>query len=70
MDDLVSRLPYPRQRAERYRQVAAEYSQLGTGAWPPYLRPYFDRLAEEYRLRAAWEFHVADEVPAADPSHA
>jgi hypothetical protein len=65
MDDLVSRITDPRHRAERYRQLALEYSQLAARAWPPYLRPYYDRLAEEYRLRAAWEFHVADEAAAA-----
>ena len=70
MDDPVSRMPDPRQRAERYHQVAVEYSQLAAGAWPPHLRPYYDRLAEQYRLRAAWEFHVADQEAAADPSHA
>jgi hypothetical protein len=50
----------PARRAERYRQVAAEYSELANDASSPFLRTHYRRLAEEYRLRAEGELRVLE----------
>jgi hypothetical protein len=52
MDDPFSSMQNPARRAERYRQVAAEYSEWAKDASSPFLRTHCRRLAEEYRLRA------------------
>ena len=46
--------------ADRYRQIAAEYSGLSKGTTDPFLRPYYLRIAKGYIVRAngelqAWE---------------
>jgi hypothetical protein len=42
----------PLSRAERYQKVAAEYSDLAKAASSPFLRTYYQRTGEQYRLRA------------------
>ena len=60
MDDPFSGMQDPARRAERYRQVAAEYSELANDAASPFLRTHDRRLAEEYRLRAEGELRVLE----------
>ena len=60
MDDPFSGMQDPARRAERYRQVAAEYSELANDAASPFLRTHYRRLAEEYRLRAEGELRVLE----------
>jgi muconolactone delta-isomerase len=55
MDDPFSRMPDPSMSADRYRKVAAEYSELAKDAASPFLRTYYWRIAEEYRVRAEGE---------------
>jgi hypothetical protein len=52
MDDPFSRMQDPAKRAERYQKVAEEYADLAKDASSPFLRAYYQRTAEEYRLRA------------------
>jgi hypothetical protein len=47
-------------RADRYRKVAAEYADLAKDASAPFLRAYFQRIAEEYIVRADGELRVLD----------
>jgi hypothetical protein len=42
----------PLSRAERYQKVAAEYLDFATTASSPFLRSYYQRTGEKYRLRA------------------
>jgi hypothetical protein len=42
----------PLSRAERYQKVATEYSDLAKTASSPFLRTYYQRTGEQYRLRA------------------
>jgi hypothetical protein len=52
MDDPFSRMQDPAKRAERYRKMAEEYAGLVKEASSPFLRAYYQRTAEEYRVRA------------------
>ena len=45
----------PLSRVERYQKVAAEYSGFAKTASSPFLRTYYQRTGEEYRLRAERE---------------
>jgi hypothetical protein len=65
MDDPFSRMQDPAKRAERYGKMAEEYSELAKGASSPFLRAYFQRIAEEYRLRAQGELRVLESEGAA-----
>ena len=60
MDDPFSRTQDPSRRADRYRKVAGEYSELAKDASSPFLRTYYHRIAEEYRLRAEGELRVLE----------
>jgi hypothetical protein len=60
MDDPFSEIQNPARRAERYRQVAAAYSEWAKDASSPFLRTHYRRLAEEYRLRAEGELRVLE----------
>jgi len=60
MDDSFSRMQDPAKRAERYQKVAEEYAELAKGASSPFLRSYFQRIAEEYLLRAQGELRVLE----------
>ena len=52
MDDPFSRMQDPAKRAERYRKMAEEYAGLVKEASSPFLRAYYQRTAEEYRVLA------------------
>jgi hypothetical protein len=60
MDDPFSRMQDPTKRAERYRQMAEEYAELANAASSPFLRAYYQRTAEEYRVRAQGELRVLE----------
>jgi hypothetical protein len=52
--------PIRQGRADRYQKVAGEYSDLAKTASSPFLRTYYRRIAEEYRVRADSELRVAE----------
>ena len=60
MDDPFSRMQDPAKRAERYRKMAEEYAELVKDASSPLLRAYYQRTAEEYRVRAQGELRVLE----------
>jgi hypothetical protein len=48
-------------RADRYRKVATEYQDLADDAASPFLRTYFQRIAEHYHQQAAGELHAVEQ---------
>ena len=65
MDDPFSRMQDPAKRAERYQKVVGEYYGLAKEASSPSLRAYFQRIAEEYQVRALGELRVLEREGAA-----
>jgi hypothetical protein len=65
MNDPFSRMQDPVMRADRYQKVASEYYDLAKDAYSPILRAYFQRTAEEYRVRAQGELRVLEREGAA-----
>jgi hypothetical protein len=65
VDDPVSRMQDPARRAVRYQKVAAEYQDLAGGAPSPFLRGYFQRIAQHYHQQAAGELRVVEHDGAA-----
>jgi hypothetical protein len=63
--DPFSRMQDPARRAGRYRKVAAEYEELAGGATSPFLRAYFQRIAQHYHQQAAGELRVVEHDGAA-----
>jgi hypothetical protein len=59
MDHPFSSIQDPLRRADRYQKVAGEYSALAGAASSPFLRSYYQRIAEDYQLRAEGELRVA-----------
>ena len=59
MDNSRSKAPDTMKRADRYQKIAGEYYGLARAASSPYLRDYFQRTAELYRLRAQGEVRVS-----------
>jgi hypothetical protein len=59
MDNLRSKAPGTMNKPDRYQKVAGEYYGLAKAASSPYLRDYFQRTAELYRLRAQGELRVS-----------
>lgn len=47
-------------RADRYRQIAAEYADRAKETSAPYMRAYFQQIAEEYMVRADGELRVLE----------
>jgi hypothetical protein len=60
VDDPFSQIRDLTKRADRYQKVAGEYYELAKEASSPSLRAYFQRVAEEYRLRAQSELRVLE----------
>jgi hypothetical protein len=56
----MSSIQDPLRRADRYQKVAGEYSDLAGAASSTFLRTYYQRIAEDYRLRAEGELRVAE----------
>jgi hypothetical protein len=50
----------PSNKADLYRKVAAEYSELAKNATSPFLRSYYQRIAEEYLVRVEGELRFAE----------
>jgi hypothetical protein len=50
----------PSSKADLYRKVAAEYSELAKNATSPFLRSYYLRIAEEYLVRVEGELRFAE----------
>jgi hypothetical protein len=55
MEDVFGGTYDSAKRADRYRKVAAEYAGLAKDASAPFLRAYFQRIAQEYIVRADGE---------------
>jgi hypothetical protein len=60
MDDPFSQMRDPTKRADRYQKVAGEYYELAKQASSPSLRAYFERVANEYRVRAQDELRALE----------
>jgi len=60
MDDPFRQMRDPRMRADRYQKVAGEYYELAKEASSPSMRAYFQRTAEDYRIRAEGELRVLE----------
>ena len=60
MDDPFSRMQNPAKRAERYRKMEEEYAELVKEASSPFLRAYYQRVAEQYRMHAEGELRVLE----------
>jgi hypothetical protein len=65
MDDPFSRMQDPTKRAERYRKVAEEYAELSDAASSPFLRAYYQRIAEQYWMHAKGKLSVLESEGAA-----
>jgi hypothetical protein len=65
MDDPFSRVQDPAKRAKRYEKVAEEYAELAKDASSPFLRAYYERIAEQYRMQAEGERRVVEQQGAA-----
>ena len=53
-------MPEPSNKADLYRKVAAEYAELAKNATSPFLRSYYQRIAEEYLVRVEGELRFAE----------
>jgi hypothetical protein len=58
MEDVFSATGNPETRAKRYHQVAAEYADRARDSSSPFLRAFFQHVAEEYLVRADGELRV------------
>jgi hypothetical protein len=65
MDEPSDRMQDPAKRAERYEKVAAEFSELAKAAASPFLRAYYQRIAEQYRKYAQGELRDIEQDGAA-----
>jgi hypothetical protein len=54
-------------KADLYRKVAAEYSDLAKNATSPFLRGYYQRIAEDYLVRVEGELRFAERESNAIP---
>jgi hypothetical protein len=60
-------MPEPSNKADLYRKVAAEYAELAKNATSPFLRSYYQRIAEEYLVRVEGELRFAEREGEAIP---
>ena len=60
MDDPFTSTRDPSRRADRYQKVAGEYYDLAKAASSPFLRAYYQRTAEEYRVLADGQLRVLE----------
>jgi hypothetical protein len=65
MEDAFCRIQDPVKRSARYEKMADEYAELAKDASSPFLRAYFQRIAEQYRMYAAGELKPAEQEDAA-----
>jgi hypothetical protein len=54
-------------KADLYRKVATEYSDLAKNATSPFLRGYYQRIAEDYLVRVEGELRFAERESNAIP---
>jgi hypothetical protein len=62
MNDPFNTMRDPLTRANRYQKVAGEYYDLAKAASSPFLRAYYQRTAEEYRVLAHGQLRVLERV--------
>jgi hypothetical protein len=55
----------PARTAKRYQKVAEEYADLARDASSPFLRAYYQRIAQQYRVQAEGELRVIAQEGAA-----
>jgi hypothetical protein len=55
----------PAKRAERYEKVAEEFAELAKDASSPFLRAYYQRIAEQYWKHAEGELTIIEQDGAA-----
>jgi hypothetical protein len=60
MGERLSPVENPLARADRYRNVAAEYFDLAAAALSPFLRDFYRRIAEDYLSRVEVELRAAE----------
>jgi hypothetical protein len=65
VDDPFRRMQGLARRAVRHQKIAAEYEELAEGASSPFLRAYFQRIAQHYHQQAAGELRVVEHDGAA-----
>jgi hypothetical protein len=53
-------MPNPSSRADKYREVAPEFSDRAKGASSAFLREYYKRVTERYLLLADGELRSAE----------
>jgi len=70
MDEPFSKMQDPAKRAERYEKVAEEYAELAKDASSPFLRAYYQRIVEQYRMHAQGELRVIEQEGAASRERA
>jgi hypothetical protein len=58
MEDPFCRIQDPVKRSARYEKMADEYAELAKDASSPFLRAYFQRIEEQYRMHAAGELRT------------
>jgi hypothetical protein len=58
MEDPFCRIQGPVKRSARYEKMADEYAELAKDPSSPFLRAYFQRIAEQYRMHAAGELRA------------
>jgi hypothetical protein len=61
MEHPFSKMQDPVKRSARYEKMADEYAELAKDASSPFLRAYFQRIAEQYRMHAADELKPAEQ---------
>jgi len=69
MNDPFSTMRDPLRRANRYQKVAGEYYDLAKAASSPFLRAYYQRTAEEYRVLAHGQLRVSEREGASTAGH-
>jgi predicted ArsR family transcriptional regulator len=65
MDEPFSGMQDPSKRAERYEKMAEEFAELAKDASSPFLRAYYQRIAEQYRTHAEGEDRTVEQEAAA-----
>jgi hypothetical protein len=65
MDEPFTRMQDPVTRAKRYDKVAEEYAELSKDASSPFLRAYYQRIADQYRMHAEGEDRTVEQEGAA-----
>ena len=60
MKDPFNTMRDPLRQANRYQKVAGEYYDMAKAASSPFLRAYYQRTAEEYRVLADGQLRVSE----------